>query len=1309
MNVRGMARGRWLLTLVLWLAGAIAVIMGLFSVLHTGFFAHNLSRQMTRRYLAGTPFSVSIDRFTGNPLGDITIRGLKLRYRGADGAFDVLRVDEVQCRYDAASVARKQPLIEELVIVKPVVRLKADSTGAFILPSLGGGPGAFPEIRLDRLLLRDGQAVVQGLARSESVSDVQLRGSVRSTGAKIAVRIDGGSAEDPQRSLTLKRLSGTVLVERDAAAPSPAARSQRRSTFPYRLSFDSLAVSLEETALVLSGTVVPSTRLFDCTVSANPLVIDEVARIAGHPMKPAGEVEGLFSAKGKPDRFHLRGTMNGVLAGYGMSDFKVDLRRENREIRVDSMSGYLNGAPIDGAGTYRERAPQVATFDLAVSDLDLSKGFVPKHSLPETRFNGTVSLRYRIPEEALSFSLNLGEGHFRRFPFQTASVRGSYARDTLALDEIVLTHPAHTVNARGRLVGSDAIDFVFHVDCEARDTLFGYLGIEDYRGDANLDGIWQGTLDRFDVRLSGACGNLRYRMVSADTGSIKLAVRKDRHYSVLFDLDGRGCTIGSSPFAAIKLSLEYADDVTRITRLNLSREGFDAEAEIEIASEKDVNTIRVKRLALDALGESWAGAGRFSIVVGDSIARFDDLELRSRAGALAAGGDLFYRRRAVDARVEFEGLAVELLNRAKLCSVPLAGTARGSLRFDGPYGDPAIDVALAVEGGRVDTLAVDSLRCAIAYAARRSVIDSLSVSSPAGSLRLGGEVAGISLPEVARGHGARGREATVSIHAACRELLVVPLLSLAGYHTFTGGRFSGIVSMSDSLAHPSVDLAGTLTGLAVRSFTIPVVNCSASVDGRELTVEGTLDASGSGPATLRGSIPLAHAPFFYAVDRARPLSFGLEVPDGNFASIPAVTDFVAEGAGRYSLTLRVTGTAGRPHLDGALRLANVSCRLSGMEERYSQVNADVRLEDSVITVASLAGKEGKKGTFDCAGTVVLNGWRPGRYDLSINLKDFVAASVPNALAIMSGTLAVGTTVGEGRVLPVISGSCVVNQADVFYDLGSISSQEAGGTLEPASFLAAVDVSIPGNTWIKTADARVEMRGDITVYHDNRGTNVRGEVDLVRGWYNVYNNKFQIVSGKLQFVRAGGIRPVVDVEAETRDPEGRSIYLTIQWHQDDVEPKLTLRHEDSGYSETDIWKMLGGGIVNAPDQQGGSWDARGTAQNIAANYLERVLNSQMEGLTIELESPTHTEAMSAGALNMSETKIAVGTYLSQGLYVKYKQGLSISTARQIEVEYRISKLLLLRSEVIRYSDKALQGKSKESSDEINLDVKLRWEF
>ncbi|MDD3642760.1 MAG: translocation/assembly module TamB domain-containing protein, partial [Candidatus Krumholzibacteria bacterium] len=364
--------------------------------------------------------------------------------------------------------------------------------------------------------------------------------------------------------------------------------------------------------------------------------------------------------------------------------------------------------------------------------------------------------------------------------------------------------------------------------------------------------------------------------------------------------------------------------------------------------------------------------------------------------------------------------------------------------------------------------------------------------------------------------------------------------------------------------------------------------------------------------------------------------------------------------------------------------------------------------DTLVTVSKLAGREGKDGRFECAGSIVLEGWRPSRYDLDVRLEKFLVASINDILAIVTGRVTIGTEIVGGSAVPSIEGAVEVNRAEVFYAFEEQGAPGAAGTFATPSWLARVDVEIPGNAWIRTPDANIELRGDITLYHDQRGTYFRGHLDLVRGWYNIYANKFRVRSGTVDFVRAEDNRPVVNIEAETPDPEGRTIFLTLLWLQDDVEPRVTLTHEDPGYSETDIWKMLGGGVVRGPGDADASFDAVTTAQGLAANYIERVLNSQMEGITIEVEKGT-SSAGANGATDYSETMVAVGKYLSEGLYVKYKQGLSISTARHIEVEYRINRWVLLRSELIKYSERVIQGKSTRTSDEFNVDLKLRWEF
>lgn len=1286
------------------LAMLLVVIIVLFLGLRTDFFAREASRLAMKHFLDGTPFSISIEKLEGSIVNDVTVKGVRIRYRGPDGSFDILRADEISCRYDLLSLLGRDPVIEDLSVTKPVVRLKADSAGVFILPSFGKGKGGFPAFVIERCSIEDGHVFVEGLEKADAVSGINLVGSLRSGGKDLEMRISQGVAAAADRNFVLRSLKGRIVLRMGEAA------ARQAEATAARISFDSLAVVLDESAFTASGMVVPSTRLFDINVVAEPVSIGEITRMLRIETSHSGEIKGTFRARGTPDLFRLTGTVNGVLSGYALRDFGFDLHRDADVVRLDSLAGTFNGAYIHGTGSYSLEAPNDLRVACDVRDLDLSQGFAPGRELPETRLNGAIDLRYRVDDGSIVYACDLGKGDFMKFPFESAVTRGTYANDVLDAEDIRLFAPTHTVTGRGRIIGDDSLSFVFNLDCQASDTIFGYLDVTDYRGDLSANGMWEGTFDAWDVHLSGTCANLAYRQAFVPEGEIKLAVKRveDDDYRVSFDLEGPGCRIGRAHFSKVSLSLAYADSVTVIKKLSLARDTLTADMAIDVRLERAGTAIRFRELFLNAFGDTWTGGGEFSVFIGDTVARFEDIQLHSRSGAVFVDGRYDMERKTLDGGISFERVALDLANRAKLLGTPLAGKVRGSIRLTGAAADPDLAVDIAVGGARVDTIDVDSLRASVRYAQGRWSIDSLRAASPSGAVDLRGELSGASLADLRRGSREALDRSIVSLEASTNNLNMIPFLALTGVTAFSDGKLSGGISITDSLAHPLIAFKGTIRDLSVSAVRVPSIECDLTVDREKLSVDGVLRVSPQHEGAFHGTLPLVRARFLYGLDRVKPVSFEVDLPEGDLAGLADATDIVADAAGRYSAQLMVTGSIVEPHLYGDFRMSEASFRLSGMEERYYGVNAIVLLEDSLITISKLSAREGKKGTLNCAGRITLRGWRPAAYDLTATADKFVLASLSNILAIVSGTLKVATKTEGGRSVPVLSGTFEVKESEVYYDLGSLSSTEGGSTLEPPSYEAAIDLTIPGNTWIKTPDARIELQGDVTLYHDARGTYFRGELTIVRGWYNVYNNKFNITSGSFQFVHAGSFRPVVDIEAETKDADGRTIYLTLAWHQDDVEPRLTLTHEDSGYSETDIWKMLGGGVVRTSESDATSWDARGTAQGIAANYLESVLNSQMEGIVIELETGTGSDPLSSSG-DFQATQVAIGKYLSQGLYVKYKQGLSISTAREIEVEYRISRLFLIRSEIIRYSEKVLQGKSTHSADEINVDVKLRWEF
>ncbi len=125
-----------------------------------------------------------------------------------------------------------------------------------------------------------------------------------------------------------------------------------------------------------------------------------------------------------------------------------------------------------------------------------------------------------------------------------------------------------------------------------------------------------------------------------------------------------------------------------------------------------------------------------------------------------------------------------------------------------------------------------------------------------------------------------------------------------------------------------------------------------------------------------------------------------------------------------------------------------------------------------------------------------------------------------------------------------------------------------------------------------------MGGDLFLKRDQKGLYLRGDLDVLRGSYSLYNNRFRITSGRFDFATATTLRPGIYLDAYT--PYRRSgeveqkIFLALSWPPEEEEPKISLSYSEAGYSESDIWAMLGGQVVTGSGAftEDGTWKASG---------------------------------------------------------------------------------------------------------------------
>jgi len=323
------------------------------------------------------------------------------------------------------------------------------------------------------------------------------------------------------------------------------------------------------------------------------------------------------------------------------------------------------------------------------------------------------------------------------------------------------------------------------------------------------------------------------------------------------------------------------------------------------------------------------------------------------------------------------------------------------------------------------------------------------------------------------------------------------------------------------------------------------------------------------------------------------------------------------------------------------------------------------------------------------------------YRLDLTVRDFRLKSIPNVDVLGDGTVVARLHEWrEGRKLPLITGSIDVREANIYMEL--TAGTEASGALmlptDEPGWLCSVDLHGPKNVWVRNPDLAVEMAGDVILKKDERGMYFRGDLAVLRGSYRIYGYKFTITGGTMDFSAAETLRPAMFIDAYTPHHTGegpdRNIYLTLSWPYDKVEPQISLAYDEPGYSEADIWNMLGGPTM--------------FASGMATNTLERLLNAQMTGFNVDVEQRSTEDPAGLGALEQ-ETLIGVGRYLWEDIYFQYKRGLSGGAEQEVNVEYRLSNKFLIRSQYIYNSRRNRAGIAGQNTDEFNLDLKYRFEY
>lgn len=1262
-----------------------------------------ISAYVNEHYLKGTNFQFSVDGVSGFLLRHVTFKNPTLRYHSASASYNVFRADEVSIDYDLMPIFAFRLIVTDLTLRNVAIHLRQDADGKVVLPVLPRGrTGKFdvsPVVNVRHFGIDGLEMKFGGDKRELAVRDVRLKGALeyeKHTGHLI---IDDGGAYliNSQQTVSGVRLD----VEGDASS----------------LDLNDFAAHLDKSFVVARGGFRDG-RLRHVEVVFNPISLSEMHQLGVAPDKQ-GVFSGRASLDGPVDSLEVEGQISGTGLGVELSAVNFKGLVTPKHIAVANMNGAVFGSKVNGAFTVDLKTEDFV-YDGQVYDLDLGRGFITDTELRPMTLTGHIWVKNTKKDDRFDWVGELSRGVYDGFEaFNVRAAGTTTKKDGTTIERAHLERPGFSADGSGTVSADDQCDVVFKVDATDLAYFWKHFKLPVVGGATHLNGHLEGPIDDFTVNLNGPFRNLLFEPCLVDSGTVVAEARRIGTLApeVTVSVDGHRGSLAGVWFDRPVVHLEIDTTRVEIPNAHFARGDTAIVVDLDVRGKGDRATIDVRNITVTTPTDVWTTTHASQMHVEPNVLHVDSLTLACPRGELGGQGVI---RGEKNQTLDFTawGRGINLGVVRDVLKLPFRVDGRGSfkLALSGPVDDPHGHLDVAIAHGVIDSVAFDNMTARAGFDGSSYQVESLQVVANKDTMRANGTW----MSDVSPARIARGERTDQLWNAPLRGRFVFahyPLATVfkaAHRPTEVAAAFQGSVDLGGTLDSPTARIRGSILPAPGPGRQIPPAEVDISyADGFlrvarfNTTEELNLKLSGSFPLTLSARHG-AH------IEENEPLKFKLDIAPRKNApvEIGRYITGVSRLSGIISGTIEGSGTPDAPRLSGGLALTHGNLGVVGLHEQFNDIAVRVDFIDDVVRLTSLSARSGEKGSLVASGWARVSNYKPADYKLDLTMHDFWLSSIDDVEMRTDGNVSVRLQPWrDGRKIPNITGKLRVKEANITMDVmktteetGAQAAEFTRPTDQP-TWLASIDLNADKNVWIRNPDLIAELEGDVILNRDEQGLYFRGDMTILRGSYKVFANKFEITDGTFDFSASETLRPSMQIDAYTphHDPNGESgnIYLALSWPYDQKEPRIRLSYDQPGYSEPEIWAMLGG--LNNPGSVG---------TGVATNALERVINAQMSGgfnvnvgqRSYNVDNPANGKPSSAQV-----TTLGVSKYLWEDIYLEYQRDLSTSSQQEVNVEYRLGRRFLIRSQMIYNSRRQTGANANKGTDEYNLDLKYRFEF
>jgi hypothetical protein len=386
--------------------------------------------------------------------------------------------------------------------------------------------------------------------------------------------------------------------------------------------------------------------------------------------------------------------------------------------------------------------------------------------------------------------------------------------------------------------------------------------------------------------------------------------------------------------------------------------------------------------------------------------------------------------------------------------------------------------------------------------------------------------------------------------------------------------------------------------------------------------------------------------------------------------------------GRAVLAATLEGAMRDPLVTGKMTVENGRIRHFGLPHALENISGVIGFDTRGVQLDELTARVGG-GPVQFGGTIGIEGYRPGRVDVSIRGESMRVRYPAEMRSTLDADLAVQGTV-ESLTL---SGEVTVRDA-----LYSGNFETGGGFIE----LGGGDGALPGASFAEPAvplayDVRIRALSSVRVRNDLMegvvasadlrlgGTYDRpllsGRVDIERGEIEFEGKRYVVRRGTVDFNNPTRIEPFFDIETEARiRVPGETYLVTVRAVGTDPVRGLTFSSEPE-LPQYELLALLVADIPPGRDvefrqyaevtpqeqlfRERVSRALTGVVSSEVNRAVEQALRFDTFQLTTSLIDPTQQSARLDPA-----ARVTVGKRLAENVYLTYSRSLSSSTRDQI---------------------------------------------